>query len=287
MSAIFGIGDNYQQPSITGNPGSLVRVRWYNPDGSIATELALTEGPAFTFTGAITLSSAVESTTLPYEYEARQVTAQNSAAFDASTNEVFSRGFYGYLYNGNWNADPTSPIVGMWGTLAMVQGMYSPDNLNAWGVNPTPNVSVSSMIQAAFNRADSDILMEFQKQYSVPPGPSSAYAVGTVNYNNAVKLAWIECELVGVYLYEANGLQDATRGIDGKMTNHRTHAMQELGEMFFRNNAQFARTTGYSDAPFGVAATVDPSGYPVSNCPLWPTYRWNGNYWQWGNAGGN
>lgn len=167
----------------------------------------------------------------------------------------------------------TTAPSGLWATLANVQQIYGPDNIFLWSQNATSATPSATWQQGAFTRADQYILQEFSSYYFVPP---------TVNST----LTWIEAELVGVYLYEANGLQDAAKGIDGKMTAHRENAENQLEELFFQNRGGFTHTSGYRDAIQGVLQTVSPGGNPIQQQSPWPLPYFTGYQWVWGNTPG-
>lgn len=165
--------------------------------------------------------------------------------------------------------------AGLWGTLTQLQGIYSTSNVNLWPVDALSNTPVDTLIQAAFNRADNWILQRLANQYCVPPAPGTSMIAQTLSY--------IECELAGVYLYEANGLQDATKGMDGKMQGHRDNAEMELKNLLYRNQGGFVRTAGYGDAPTFAAPTVTPFGQPVDPTPPYPIPVWSNYRWVWSN----
>lgn len=166
----------------------------------------------------------------------------------------------------------TTP-AGLWADLTNVQQIYGPDNIYLWPQNATSATPSATWQQGAFNRADQYILQMFSSYYFVPP-------------TTDLTLTWIEAELVGVYLYEANGLQDAAKGIDGKMTAHRENAEGDLLDLFFRNQGNYARTSGYRDAPQGVLQTVTPGGIPLETQSPWALPFFTGYRYVWGNTSG-
>jgi hypothetical protein len=67
--------------------GVMLRARVRNPDGSTNTEVAMAEDGAGlgTYGGVGSVTTVTDTSGLPYTAEVRQVTAQTSGAFDAST----------------------------------------------------------------------------------------------------------------------------------------------------------------------------------------------------------
>lgn len=106
------------------NANALVRIRVRNPDGSTNTEFPANEetnaGTGLgngTFSTVQTLTLADAVTGLPYTWEARQVTAQTSAAFDSPVAILAPKQFLGWVKNGAILTDPNLD--------ALVSGVFS------------------------------------------------------------------------------------------------------------------------------------------------------------------
>lgn len=169
------------------------------------------------------------------------------------------------------------PPAGRWGTLVMVNSIYSGSNVSAWSIFPNSNVPDVSFQQGSFDRADNDIVTALSMQYyQAPPSDQSALSVN---------MGWIEAELMGAYLYEANGMQDKAKGMDGKIQDHRDNAMAQLDELMYFNRGGFTRVSGFADAPLNVAPNVRPDGSPVSVAPPYPVLAWTGWNWAWWSGG--
>lgn len=193
------------------------------------------------------------------------------------------------LISFNFKIFGTTPPAGMWGTLAQAQGIYSADNINLWSTSRGASAPDPTMQQNAFNQADSDLIAQITQSYYSIPGPLSSYSMTTQSqiWSSANQLGFIEAELMGAYLYQANGVQDSAKGMDGKIQGHIDHAMQALKEMLFLGRGGLTRVSGYSDAPIAVPQTVDPSGNPIDPYPPYPAGRWTGYRWLWGSTGWN
>lgn len=87
--------------------GVLLRARVRNPDGSTNVEFALAEDGAGlgVYAGTANLVTVDDTSGVPYTAEVREVTAQNSGAFDASTTVRAARQPVGW--NGVGGADGT------------------------------------------------------------------------------------------------------------------------------------------------------------------------------------
>src|SRR5689334_19077391 len=92
--------------------GSAVRLRAYDSANATADEKAMTESPSGSGQFLYTSTLSLTDNTGPYTWEARVVTAQSQAAFDASTNVVRTRGLLGYVVNGLM-LDSTTDIRGL------------------------------------------------------------------------------------------------------------------------------------------------------------------------------
>lgn len=169
------------------------------------------------------------------------------------------------------------PPAGIWGTIAMVNSIYSASNVSGWSILPNTNVPDVAFQQGCFDRADNDIVTALSMQYYQQPAANQSPL--------SVNMGWIEAELMGAYLYEANGFQDRAKGMDGKIQDHRNRAMGQLDELMYFNRGGFTRVSGFADAPLNVAPNVRPDGSPVSVAPPYPVLAWTGWNWTWWSGG--
>lgn len=150
--------------NLPGPYGSLQRARLYAPDGSTVADLALAESPVGTFGGSATLSpTPADDLATPYEYAVKQVLAQTSGGYDASSTFTVSRGTYGYLVGGDWYADPgdAQPAAPCYLTVAeagVVAAALPSSLLAAWSAASTAD-RLTALVQAT---ADVDSSMRFQ-----------------------------------------------------------------------------------------------------------------------------
>lgn len=171
---------------------------------------------------------------------------------------------------GDQFTNPASSASGLFATLDMVREIYSRANVDLWSKDPVTGLADTALLQGIFNRSSAWMRTQFATNFFAVPSPTDALAT---------QLGYIEAEIAGAYLYQANGLQDAAKGMDGKMTDHRESAECQLEEMFWLNSAGFTRVAGYSDAPRSFAATVDSNGAPIATSAPYPLWRWDGYQW--------
>jgi hypothetical protein len=193
---------------------------------------------------------------------------------------TFTAGGNGFFYNTILGSGITA---GLYSTVLQANGIYGPDNIELWSTRAKTGVFDPSWQMLAWNQADAEIMSEFAKQNYVLPTPIGTQTPGTPIYSSVLQLGQIEATMMGAFLYQAPGLQDAAKGRDGKVTDRVDLARKQLQNLLFLNRGGFQRSSGYSDAPLNIPATVDPSGNPVDPCPPWPVPRWSGYRFVWGN----
>lgn len=94
---------DFELSDILGPVGVLLRARLYDPADATVTDLALTEGADGVYGGTVTLSPTPDDDPDAYTYEVREVSAQTSGAFTASTSVIIAPDVYGYVTNGEWS----------------------------------------------------------------------------------------------------------------------------------------------------------------------------------------
>lgn len=143
---------------------------------------------------------------------------------DASPAPLYNAiGLITFLNGGTANTPPFQivgiGVAGAWGTFSQACAIYSTDNENLWSTQRSDGTPSASQQQGAFDQATAEITMAILlKGLGLPSAGTPAFTA----------LGWIEAELAGVNLYSANGLQDAAKGMDGKLTLHRQRAMRRL-----------------------------------------------------------
>lgn len=169
------------RPAVAGPYGVIARARLYAPDGSTVADLALAESPAGTYSGSVALTSPADSPGEAYEYEVRQVSAQNPTAFDASTTVLVSRGTYAYLAGGQWYAFDATPDAGAVTLTLTWQAAPYPTAVVLTALSRTDTGAAVDFGSGAFT-ADPDVTGRWSVQWAAPaPGLSYAYtAVATI-----------------------------------------------------------------------------------------------------------
>lgn len=180
----------------------------------------------------------------------------------------------------------TGITAGLYSTVLQANGIYGPDNISLWSIRGATGVFDPSWQQLAYGQADSEIASEFAQQSCALPGALSTQTPGTQLFASVQQLGQIEAKMMGAFLYQANGLQDAAKGMDGKVTSRLEESRRQLKELLFLNRGKFAYVGGFSNAPFAVPPNVDPSGNPVAPQPPYPVARWNGWWFTWGGGNG-
>jgi hypothetical protein len=194
------------------------------------------------------------------------VAQQSSVVWLLSITEPAPGLIYAYTLTGTWADGSSSPVIGtvvatslsgVYWTQSGTEQIYGAGNVAKWSQKDN-NVDTldTAALAAAGSRVDNYTNRRLRDFLYVAPLASSSRDFAFVQ--DAAN------ELVGVYLYEARGLQDSTAGIDGKMTQHRKDAMGALKNLLTRvSGIDCPRSASPAVAVIDPRPQAAADGYPV------------------------